>query len=273
MGRIEAKFAALKKANRKALVAYLTAGDPEMETTAELIPALEAAGVDVVEIGVPFSDPTADGPAIQAASQRALKRGATLAKILAMITGLRRTSAIPIVLFGYYNPILSYGPEKFATDAAASGVDGILVVDLPPEEADELRRFTDPAGLAFITLIAPTTDPARARKILRDATGFVYYISITGVTGTAVPRPEDVRQDVERLRGMTTLPLAVGFGISTPDQAAAIAPLADGVVVGSALVRLIGEKDAGGDLIPAAAAYAATIRRAIDAATPIKVST
>ncbi|MHB8907654.1 MAG: tryptophan synthase subunit alpha [Syntrophales bacterium] len=270
MGRIEAKFAALKKANRKAFVAYLTAGDPEMETTAELIPALEAAGVDVVEIGVPFSDPTADGPAIQAASQRALARGATLAKILAMLAGLRRTSAIPIVLFGYYNPILSYGPEKFAADAAAAGVDGILVVDLPPEEARELRRFTDPAGLAFITLVAPTTDPARARKLLRGATGFVYYISITGVTGTAVPRPDDVRRDVERLRGMTALPLAVGFGISTPDQAAAIAPLADGVVVGSALVRLIGEKGAAGDLIPAAAAYASTIRRAIDAATPVK---
>ncbi len=270
MGRIEARFAALKKANRKAFVTYLTAGDPDLETTAELIPALEAAGVDVVEIGVPFSDPTADGPAIQAASQRALARGATLAKILAMIAGLRRTSAIPIVLFGYYNPILSYGPENFAADAAAAGVDGILVVDLPPEEADELRRFTDPAGLAFITLIAPTTDPARARKILRGATGFVYYISITGVTGTAVPRPEAVRRDVERLRKMTTLPLAVGFGISTPDQAAAIAPLADGVVVGSALVRLIGEKGAGGDLIPAAAAYAKTIRGAIDDATPVK---
>lgn len=268
MGRIEEKFAALKKVNRKGFVAYLTAGDPAMEITAELIPALEAAGVDVVEIGVPFSDPTADGPAIQAASQRALKRGATLAKILAMIAELRRTSAIPIVLFGYYNPILSYGPEKFATDAAAAGVDGILVVDLPPEEADELRRFTDPAGLAFITLIAPTTDPARARKILRGAAGFVYYISITGVTGTAVPRPDDVRREVERLKGMTTLPLAVGFGISTPEQAAAIAPLADGVVVGSALVRLIGEKGAGGDLIPAAAAYVATIRRAIDGTSP-----
>jgi tryptophan synthase alpha chain len=267
MGRIEERFTALKKANRKAFIAYLTAGDPEMETTAKLIPALEAAGVDVVEIGVPFSDPTADGPVIQAAFQRSLKRGATLAKILAMIAVLRRTSGIPIVLFGYYNPILSYGPEKFAADAAASGVDGILVVDLPPEEAHELRRFTDPAGLAFITLVAPTTDPARARKILRGATGFVYYISVTGVTGTAVPRPDDVRRDVERIQEMTPLPVAVGFGISTPDQAAAIAPLADGVVVGSALVRLIGEKGESVDLILAAASFAATIRRAIDAAS------
>ncbi len=268
MGRIEARFAALQKEGRKAFVAYLTAGDPEMETTARLIPALEAAGVDIVEVGVPFSDPTADGPTIQAASQRALKRGATLAKILAMIAALRRTSAIPIVLFGYFNPILSYGPERFAADAAASGVDGILVVDLPPEEAGELRKYTDPAGLAFITLIAPTTDSTRARKILRGSTGFVYYISVTGVTGTAVPRPEDIRADVERLQALTTLPVAVGFGISTPEQAAAIAPLADGVVIGSALVRLIGEKSGSGELIPAASAYARSIRRAIDAAGP-----
>ncbi len=200
MGRIEARFAALKKGGRKAFVAYLTAGDPDLETTAGLIPALEAAGVDIIEIGVPFSDPTADGPVIQAASQRALKGGATLAKILAMIAALRRTSEIPIVLFGYYNPILSYGPDRFAADAAASGVDGILVVDLPPEEAGELRRYTDKAGLAFITLVAPTTDSARVKKILRGATGFVYYISVTGVTGTAAALPDDVRRDVERIQ-------------------------------------------------------------------------
>jgi tryptophan synthase alpha chain len=264
MGRIEERFTALKEEGRKAFVAYLTAGDPDLETTAELIPALEAAGVDIVEIGVPFSDPTADGPVIQAASQRAIKRGATLAKILPIIADLRRFSGIPIVLFGYYNPILSYGPQKFAADAAASGVDGLLVVDLPPEEADELRQYSDPAGLDFITLIAPTTDPARARKILRGATGFVYYISVTGVTGTAVPRPGDVRRDVERLRKMTALPIAVGFGISTPAQAAAIAPLADGVVVGSALVRLIGEKGERGDLIENALSFAVEIRMAID---------
>jgi tryptophan synthase alpha chain len=160
MERIEEKFKVLKNEGRKAFVAYLTAGDPDLETTAKLIPALEAAGVDILEVGVPFSDPTADGPAIQVASQRALKKGATLGKILAMIAALRRTSEIPIVLFGYYNPILSYGPEKFAADAAASGVDGILVVDLPPEEADELRRFTNPTELAFITLIAPTRIPS-----------------------------------------------------------------------------------------------------------------
>jgi tryptophan synthase alpha chain len=255
---------ALKKEGRKAFVVYLTAGDPDLEATANLIPALEAAGVDILEIGVPFSDPTADGPAIQAASQRALKQGTTLEKILAMIASLRRTSGIPIVLFGYYNPILSYGPEKFATDAKASGVDGLLVVDLPPEEADELRRYTDAAGLAFITLIAPTTDPRRVAKILRGAAGFVYFISVTGVTGTAAPRTEDVERDVQQIKTMTTLPIAVGFGISTPAQAAAIAPLADGVVVGSALVRLIAEKGGSSDLIPAVSSFTAKIRQAID---------
>jgi tryptophan synthase alpha chain len=266
MGRIEERFKALNKEGRKAFVAYLTAGDPGIEKTKELIMALEAAGVDIIEVGVPFSDPTADGPVIQAASRRALKKGATLEKILAMIAGLRRFSDIPIVLFGYYNPILSYGPERFAADAAAVGVDGLLVVDLPPEEAHELRRYSDPAGLAFITLIAPTTDPVRTRKILRGATGFVYYISVTGVTGTAAPRPDDVRRDVKRIKAMTPLPVMVGFGISTPAQAAAIAPLADGVVVGSALVRLIGEKGGSIGLIENAFSFAEEIRRGIDAA-------
>ncbi len=268
MGRIEAKFAALKKAGRKAFVAYLTAGDPGLAETEKLIPALEAAGVDIIEVGVPFSDPTADGPAIQAASQRALRNGATLEKILAAIGRIRRGSEVPIVLFTYYNPILSHGPERFAADAAAAGADGILVVDLPPEESNELRQHTDPAGLAFITLIAPTTDPKRAGKILRGAAGFVYYISVTGVTGTAAPRPEEVGRDVDRLRKMTSLPIAVGFGISTPAQATAMAPLADGIVVGSALVRLIGERGEGGGLIADASAFAGEIRRAIDGAVP-----
>jgi tryptophan synthase alpha chain len=264
MGRIEERFKTLKKEGRKAFVVYLTAGDPDLKMTAEIISTLEAAGADIIEIGVPFSDPTADGPIIQAASQRALKGGATLEKILAMIAALRRTSAIPIVLFGYYNPILSYGPEKFATDAKASGVDALLVVDLPPEEAHELRKYTDPAGLAFITLIAPTTDPGRAGKILRRAAGFVYFISVTGVTGTAAPRSKDVKREVERIKTMTSLPIAVGFGISTPEQATAIAPLADGIVIGSALVRLIGEKGESSDILPAVSSFAAKIRQAID---------
>lgn len=269
MGRIEKKFAALQKKGQKALIAYLTAGDPSLQKTQELIPALEAAGVDIIEVGVPFSDPTADGPAIQAASQRALKAGATLGKILAMIAEVRRFSGIPIVLFTYYNPILSYGPQRFAKDAAAAKVDGLLVVDLPPEEAGELRRFTDPAGLSFISLIAPTTDSERAGKILRGAAGFVYYISVTGVTGTAAPRPDSVRRDVERIKALTKLPVAVGFGISTPEQAAAIAPLADGVVVGSALVKLIGANGTSIGLTEEAYSFAAGLRRAIDGASGV----
>lgn len=266
MDRISERFRELKNTGRKALIVYLTAGDPDLETTARIIPALEAAGVDLIEVGVPFSDPTADGPAIQAASERALRQGATLEKVLAMTASLRRSCGIPIVLFGYYNPILSYGPERFASEAAAAGVDGLLVVDLPPEEARELRRHSDPAGLDFITLVAPTTGTDRARKILRGAKGFVYFISVTGVTGTAVPHPEDIQRAVGRIRGMTRLPVAVGFGISTPAQAAAIAPSADGIVIGSALVRLIGEKGTSPDLLPAVAAFAREIRAALDAA-------
>jgi tryptophan synthase alpha chain len=245
-------------------VAYLTAGDPDLETTEVLVLALEAAGVDILEIGIPFSDPTADGPVIQAASQRALKRGTTLAGILDRIHSLRRRSEIPVVLFGYYNPILSYGVERFARDAAAAGVDGLLVVDLPFEEAGELRRYSDPAGLAFVSLVAPTTDVGRVRMILRRATGFVYAISVTGVTGTSKPRPDDVRRDLERVREETDLPVVAGFGIATAGQASAIAPFADGIVIGSALVRLIGEKRGRDDLVETAASYAREIRVAID---------
>ncbi len=264
MGRIEEAFARRKAEGRKVFVAYLTAGDPDLQTTEALALALEAAGVDILEIGVPFSDPTADGPVIQAASQRALKRGTTLAGILERIASLRRRSDISVVLFGYFNPILSYGVERFARHAAAAGVDGLLVVDLPFEEAGELRRYSDPAGLAFISLVAPTTDAARARTILHRARGFVYAISVTGVTGTSTPRPDDVRHDLERIRVETDLPVVAGFGIATAGQASAIAPFADGIVIGSALVRLIAEKAGRNDLVETVASYAREIRMAID---------
>jgi tryptophan synthase alpha chain len=264
MGRIERAFARRKAEGRKVFVAYLTAGDPDLETTEELALVLKAAGVDILEIGVPFSDPTADGPVIQAASQRALKRGTTLAGILERIGSLRRRSEIPVVLFGYFNPILSYGLERFARDAAAAGVDGLLVVDLPFEEAEELRRYTDPAGLDFISLVAPTTDAARAGRILRGATGFVYAISVTGVTGTSRPRAEDVRLHLERIRAQTDLPVVAGFGIAGAEQAAGIAPFADGIVVGSALVRIVGEEAGEAGPVGGAAAFAREIRNAID---------
>ncbi|MBN1254944.1 MAG: tryptophan synthase subunit alpha [Deltaproteobacteria bacterium] len=263
MGRIEQRFNILKEKGEKALVIYITAGDPSLEQTKEIALGLDAAGVDCLEIGVPFSDPTADGPIIQAASQRALKNGTTLAAILAMIESIRKTSEIPIVLFGYYNPILSYGPERFAARAKEAGVDGILVVDLPPEEAAELRQYTDPKGIDFISLIAPTTNTERVKRIASHATGFLYYISITGVTGTAKPQVEEVAKDIKRIRTVTELPLVVGFGISTPQQAKEIAPFADGIVIGSAVVRMIDEYSGKFDLVTQVAHYARQIKEAI----------
>jgi tryptophan synthase alpha chain len=261
--RIERKFRDLKEKKEKALVMYLTAGDPDMQTTRGLILALEDAGVDIIEIGVPFSDPTADGPVIQAASQRSLHGGTTLSGILDMIESLRTVSEIPVVLFGYYNPIYSFGTERFAARAKQAGVDGILVVDLPPEESQELRRHTDRAGLDFISLIAPTSSDRRIATIAKSATGFLYYISITGVTGTAQPVMQNIGVDAARIRKISALPLVVGFGISTPVQAAEGASYADGVVIGSAFVRLIEENAAKGGLMRIASSFAGDIKRAL----------
>lgn len=263
MKRIEATFRALKAKKEKALIVYLTAGDPNLAKTEELILGLDRAGVDIIEVGVPFSDPTADGPVIQAAAKRALDGGANLPDILHMIKRVRRTSQIPIVLFGYYNPLFIYGGEHFARKAAEAGVDGILVVDLPPEESAELRRYTDKAGIDYISLIAPTSGRKRIAAIAGKATGFLYYISITGVTGTATPQTENVKKDVGQIRRLTSLPVVVGFGISTPRQAAALAPHADGVVIGSAFVRMIAEAGAAGDLVPRICRYAADIKKAL----------
>jgi tryptophan synthase alpha chain len=262
-GRIERKFRDLKRMNGKALVVYLTAGDPDMQTTRSLIPALEESGVDIIEIGVPFSDPTADGPVIQSASQRSLHKGTTLSGVLDMIESLRTASDIPIVLFGYYNPIYSLGNERFAARAKQAGVDGILVVDLPPEESHELTRHTDRAGLDFISLIAPTTSDSRIAKIAKNAAGFLYYISITGVTGTAQPVMHNIRVDAERIRKISALPLVVGFGISTPAQAAEIASCADGVVIGSAFVRLIEEHGTKDGLVRIVSSFVRDIKKAI----------
>jgi tryptophan synthase alpha chain len=263
MSRIKQRFMDLRTEKEKALICYLTAGDPSLAQTREIILGMEAAGVDCVEIGVPFSDPTADGPIIQAASQRAIKNGVTLAGILDMIESLRKTSEVPICLFGYYNPILSFGPERFATRAKEAGVDGILVVDLPFEEASELRQYTDPLGIDFISLIAPTTSSERVRQIAVHATGFLYYISITGVTGTAKPQIAEVKKDMERIRKVTQLPLAIGFGISTPEQAKDIASYADGIVVGSAIVKLIAENSQRDDLAIAVSQHAREMKKAI----------
>lgn len=262
-GRIEEKFIDLGRKNKKALVAYLTAGDPDLETTCHLILGLASSAVDVLEIGVPFSDPTADGPIIQAASQRALRKGVTLPAILDMIESVRRVSDIPIVLFGYYNPIFAFGNREFAKRAKKAGVDGILVVDLPYEESKELRQYTDREGLDFIALIAPTTDDERIRKITNHATGFLYYISLTGVTGTQKPNPEDIRKDAERIRKLTTLPMVIGFGISTPAQAAEISAYGDGIVIGSAFVKLVEENTGKPDLVTVVLSYAKDIKAAL----------
>jgi tryptophan synthase alpha chain len=235
--RIDKRFADLKSQGRAALVTFLTAGDPDGETSLALIKALPKAGADVIELGMPFTDPMADGPAIQASSQRALKAGQTMKKTLAMVRAFRKSDdSTPIVLMGYYNPIYVFGVERFLTDAKAAGVDGLIVVDLPPEEDAELCLPALKSGLCFIRLATPTTNDHRLPAVLANTSGFVYYVSITGVTGTAVPDAGKVSSAVERIKRHTALPVAVGFGVRTAAHARAIAKGADGVVVGSALV-------------------------------------
>lgn len=265
MGRIENKFQTLRKRGEKALIAYLTAGYPSLKATREIVFALEGAGADILELGVPFSDPTADGPVIQASSQKALKEGATLEAVLDLVWEVRKSSEIPIVLFGYYNPIFTYGNERFAEKAAAAGVDGVLVVDLPFEEAKELKSFTDPKGIDSISLIAPTTGEDRIRKIVKAAKGFLYFVSVTGVTGTRKPAVDEVRTGIERIKKVSSLPVAIGFGISTPAEAAEFASLGEGIVVGSALVKKIEEGWERKTLLEAVSSFAGDLKKALNA--------
>ncbi len=238
--RIERRFSALKAANRGGLVAFVTAGDPTYALSLDLLRQLPAAGADVIELGMPFTDPMADGPAIQASSLRALRSGMTLKKTLQLVTEFRKGDGeTPIILMGYYNPIYSYGVPAFLKDAKAAGVDGLIVVDLPPEEDEELCLPALKAGLNFIRLATPTTDDHRLPTVLRNTSGFVYYVSIAGITGTRSAANADVSAAVARLKRHTKLPVAVGFGIKTADQAEAIAKVADAAVVGSALVSRI----------------------------------
>jgi tryptophan synthase alpha chain len=252
VSRIEKRFAALKAEGRAGLVAYLTAGDPDIETSTRLFEGVAAAGADLIEIGMPFSDPMADGPLIQAAGLRALKAGMTLRKTLAMVQHLRaRDPDTPYVLMGYYNPIYRYGAEAFARDAAAAGVDGLIIVDLPPEEDPELADPARKAGLDLVRLATPTSDAVRLPTIVERASGFVYYVAIAGITGTRSADAVAVREAVARIRKFTSLPVAVGFGIKTPDQAAEIARAADAAAVGSALVdRLAQNLDPNGTAKP-----------------------
>jgi len=238
--RIEKRFAELRDARRSALVTFLTAGDPDLETSLAILHALPAAGADVIELGMPFSDPMADGPAIQLSSQRALKAGHTMSHTLDMVRAFRKTEPdLPIVLMGYYNPIYIYGVDRFLHDAKNTGVDGLIVVDLPPEEDSELCLPALAAGLNFIRLATPTTDDRRLPAVLANTSGFVYYVSITGIPGTAMPDVGRTAEAVARIKRHCHLPVAVGFGVRTANQAAAIARGADGVVVGSALVNAL----------------------------------
>jgi tryptophan synthase alpha chain len=243
--RIDARFAALKKEKRPALITFITAGDPDLETGQAILGGLANAGADIIELGMPFSDPMADGPAIQASSQRALKAGQTMVKTLKMVRDFRAQDAsTPIVLMGYYNPIYIYGNERFIADAKAAGVDGLIVVDVPPEADDELCLPAIRAGLNFIRLATPTTDEQRLPAVLNNTSGFVYYVSITGITGAATPVVNDVQIRVRAIKDATPLPVVVGFGIKSGDQAQALGRIADGVVVGSALVSKV-EKSLG----------------------------
>jgi tryptophan synthase alpha chain len=274
--RIDHRFAELKKAGRAALVTFLTAGDPDPATSLAILAALPKAGADVVELGMPFTDPMADGPAIQMSSQRALKAGQTLAKTLEMVRAFRKSDdATPIVLMGYYNPIYIYGVDRFLRDAKSAGVDGLIVVDLPPEEDEELCLPALKAGLNFVRLATPTTDDKRLPAVLANTSGFVYYVSITGITGAATPDAGKVTAAVSRIKRHTKLPVAVGFGVRTAEQAAAIAAGADGVVVGSALVSALkaslGDNDkATAKTVTAVTDLVAELARGMRSATSIK---
>jgi tryptophan synthase alpha chain len=247
MSRLAKKFASLRKEGRAAFVPFITAGDPDMETSFAILEKLPAAGADVIELGMPFTDPMADGPAVQASSLRALKSGATMAKVLKMVEKFRKKDRdTPVVLMGYYNPIHAYGTARFARDVAAAGVDGLIVVDLPVEEDEVLRVPALAQGVDLVRFVTPTTDDDRMKRIVGEASGYLYYVSVAGVTGTKAVPEDEVRAALSRVKAATSLPCAVGFGIRSPEQAAAVARVADGVVVGSAIVNQVAANLNGG---------------------------
>jgi len=273
MSRIAQCFAELALARRAAFIPFITAGDPDAATSLELLKSLPAAGADLIELGVPFSDPMADGPAIQASSQRALKAGITLAKVLGLVREFRKANqSTPLVLMGYFNPIHAMGVERFVKDAAAAGVDGLITVDLPPEEDVVLRVPAKAAGLEVVRLATPTSDEERLTTILGNAGGFLYYVSVAGVTGTKTYSGDDVKAALARVRARAQIPVVVGFGIKTPEQAAEIARFADGAVVGSAIVARIAERDAEGvapaRIVADVTAFCQSLATAVRAARP-----
>jgi len=264
--RIAAKFRELRARNEAALIPFVVAGDPNLDKTAALVLEFAARGADIIELGVPFSDPMADGPANQRAAQRGLKSGASLTAILSMVTELRKETEIPLLLFGYFNPIFHYGCERLCADAARAGIDALLTVDLPPDEAGELKKPAHKNGLDMIFLLAPTTPMERARYVVRSASGFIYYVSVTGVTGARTALPSDLEENVTNLRTVTDLPIGVGFGISTPEQAAQVARFADAVVVGSAITLLIEANADSPDLVTRVGELVGSMKLAMKAA-------
>jgi len=237
MSRIAGKFREIMGRGGKAFIPYIMTGDPSIQRTRELVGILEDCGADVIELGVPFSDPLADGPTIQKAAQRALREGVTLHTVIELVATLRDSTQIPIVLMTYYNPIFKYGEERFVTDASSAGVDGIIVPDLPPDEADNILRFSKKTGFDTIFLLAPTSTEERVKRVSRASKGFIYYVSITGITGAKLSLDPSIRSHIEKIKNESKKPVAVGFGISTPEEAAEVSRFADGVIVGSAIVK------------------------------------
>lgn len=265
--RIDKKFKELKRLKKKAFIAYITAGDPDLGMTKKIVKALEDAGVDIIELGIPFSDPLADGPTIQAASYRALQKGVTLKKIFSEMKGLRKSTSVPIAFMTYYNVVLRYGIKNFLKSCVRLGVDGVIIPDLPHEEAGELVGPAKKCGVATVFLAAPTSTRPRIKDIVKDSSGFIYYVSLTGVTGARRKLPTEIASRVRLIKSMTSKPVAVGFGVSSPGQASGIAKVADGVIVGSAIVKIIGANQRNEKaLISKVANFSKSLARAIHGA-------
>ena len=263
MSRIQQKFAELKARGEAALIPFITAGDPDLATTLKIMRELERGGADCIELGIPFSDPSADGPTIQRSSERALKKPVPLPAIFRLVREFRRSSAAPVILFGYFNPFFRFGLEKFAREAAGAGADGVLCVDLPPEESGELKRWTDAFDIDLIFLLSPTSGPDRVKLVAHHGRGFIYYVSVTGVTGARRSFDDSLRRQVARVRRTASLPVGVGFGISTPQQAAWIAGFADAAVIGSALVEKIEHAKGNNEKAKQAGAFVAQLKLAM----------
>lgn len=269
MNRLDATFQRLKGKGEKALIAYIMAGDPSLQDTEQLVLGLERSGADVIELGVPFSDPIADGPVIQQAAERALRSGTSLRRILTMVAGLRRQTQIPVVLMTYYNTIHAYGEQGFCRDAAQAGVDGLILPDMPLEESGPLKDRAEEAGLDLIFLLAPTSTPARRAAVAKASKGFIYYVSLTGITGAKLTDLGNVEDNVKRIRKVTRVPISVGFGVATPEDAARIAAVADGVIVGSAIIKQIAAHQQDPSLVTTVGTFVSSLKQAMLNPVPV----